>query len=205
MVFVPGKKNTLPDGLSRFPIQGPSIYDAEEVQALSITESNIEDSNRPIHLTAFEGRALVVKLEEKGEEWELASLTQDKSVRRSQRIRQPRQRERVADFRLKRKPKPSAETGEPDRRPQSGKVEASSEDRTALDPGARPKPKVRKASNPPQVDGGERRKAHKTAEDRRQALVRTVAEWSDDSDEDTDHDLEQDTHEVTIVRPEDRE
>ena len=39
VIFVPGKKNTSPDGLSRFPILGPSIYDVEEVPALTVTES----------------------------------------------------------------------------------------------------------------------------------------------------------------------
>ena len=56
VVFVPGKKNTLPDGLSRFPILGPSIYDAETESALTMTKVG---SDRPAHLTTEEGRALI--------------------------------------------------------------------------------------------------------------------------------------------------
>ena len=40
VVFVPGKKNVLPDGLLRFPLQGPSIYDAKPVPVLSIQQAS---------------------------------------------------------------------------------------------------------------------------------------------------------------------
>ena len=71
VIFVPGKKNTLPDGLSRFPILGPSIYEAEPVPLLSVktvttSESTREelspDSDRPVHLSEEEAASLVESL-----------------------------------------------------------------------------------------------------------------------------------------------
>jgi hypothetical protein len=96
VVFVPGKKNTLPDGLSRFPILGPSIYDADTEQALSVTQAV---SERPVHFTISEGWAL---LESRTAETELplSALQQPLLGKRSSRVRQPRVREPMEDWRV---------------------------------------------------------------------------------------------------------
>jgi hypothetical protein len=86
VIFVPGKKNTLPDGLSRFPILGPSIYDVEEVPALTVTESKTV-GDRPVHLTASEGKALVEILDKGIDIQVLAAMQQAGPSRRSARER----------------------------------------------------------------------------------------------------------------------
>ena len=58
VIFVPGKKNTLPDGLSRFPIPGPSIYGNKPIPLLSVTAHKDAVGGRPDHLTLQEAEAL---------------------------------------------------------------------------------------------------------------------------------------------------
>ena len=64
VIFVPGKKNTLPDGLSRFPIPGPSIYGTRPIPLLSVTAHTNTINNRPTHFTVEEGKALKETLQE---------------------------------------------------------------------------------------------------------------------------------------------
>jgi hypothetical protein len=135
VVFVPGKKNTLPDGLSRFPIQGPSIYEAEEVPVLSVRETHEKDGQRPVHLTVeeaislFEERGVSIRGDPKNIH-ELAGCETAPPLRRGKRKRSQPKSLPVKDFRLRPSKKNGKHEVQPDTDPdgvKNGQTEADTD------------------------------------------------------------------------------
>ena len=106
VIFVPGKNNTLPDGLSRFPLVGPSVYDVDEVPILSVQTAHGHGVARPDHLEVNEVCALLNATEwAEGQLQVVHATTEVSELRRGSRKREQTKILEVSDFRRKRQGK----------------------------------------------------------------------------------------------------